>query len=452
MPDINNPYSFQSPIGAALSRFGKVLTSGPDDATRAARAEMALKLKRQNENSSALGDVFRQYGQPGFDRNMAMDLAVRAGFDPQKLGDLERYGAANTYGATDPRTTNAFVGAGGAYGSSPAGFNATLAENQRQFDRKPQTIGTDTGPVIVPLQDAYGKPAVEDIGKVKGDFARRAINSPTGLNNLTPTEEKFVGVAPSNQTPRMYRAPNGSNHVTYDGVRDANTGQPLPQGGSIFSVQGTPNESGLRPNVQGHLQDQSIEMQKFKSLLDHTRTLAQASPMNFGVSGGIKSVAQDAAQIGQNLAEGLGYHGVADAVEAAKAQAVANGVDPQALPGLFNFDPNLPSLHTAADLLVYQAASALASQSGRSVSDRDVKVFRNIVGDPRDWTGNQKKFMAKLDEVNNILEINREVVDQNLRRGSPSAAAPAAPGAGTPNPPTSAPGAPPNQSDPLGIR
>lgn len=446
MAELSNPYSFQSPIGAALANFSKTLMSGPDEATKLARTEAALKLRRENENAVNVGNVFLRYGQPGFDRNTAAASALAGGIDPSKLAEGERYLSANTYGATDPRTSNAFVGAGGAYGSSPAGFSQTLAENQRQFNMKPQTIGTPTGPVIVPLEQAYNQPAVEDIGKVKGDFARRAINSPTGINNLSPNEQRFVGAAPANQTPRMYMSPDSQRFVTYDGVTDARTGQPLPAGGSMFNVQGDPNSVGLRPQVQGDLQKADIENQKFRNLLDYTRSVAKQSPSNFGIAGMVKGTAQDVTQMAQNLAEGLGYTGLQQAVEAAKAKAIASGVDPQSLPGLFNFDPHLPALHTASDLLVYQAASALAGQSGRSVSDRDVKMFSSIVGDPREWFGNQQKYLSKLDTIDQILSLNQGVIDNNLRRGTPSPAAPAAPGASPPNPP--APGAPPTADGP----
>jgi hypothetical protein len=454
MPEYGNPYNFQSPIGAALKNFSSTLARMPSEAQQILIAEHALKAKRENENVVGVGDVFNKYGTPAFDRNMAMNLAIRAGLDPARLAGYERYATANRYGVDDPRTTNAYVGAGGAYSGTKPAFDvtlaehkrasqATLAENQRQFDEKPYTVGGPMGPVVSTQRDAVGQPAVEDIGKVKGDFARRAVNNPRGIAGLNPTEQHFIGAQPTQpSTPRNYLDPQGKKYVTYDGRTDAQTGQPLPPGGSMFSVQGTPNESGLRPNVQGRLQETGIELQKFNGLLDHTLKLAQQSPSNFGVAGMIKGAAQDAGVIAQNLAEGLGYKGLQDAVEGAKQKAIASGVSPESLPGLFTFDPTLPSLHTAADLLTYQAASALAGQSGRSVSDRDIKIFRDIVGDPRDWSGNQQKFLAKLGQIKQILDINQNVVDQNLRGGgAPSAAAPpAAPGATPPVP--QAPGAP----------
>lgn len=440
MPTINNPYSFDSPIGAALRNLQGVIMSGPNDAQRQYQAEAALKLKRENENVSALGDVYRRYGTPEFDRNTAMDLAIRGGYDPAKLANMDRYYTANVYGAKDPRTTNAFVGAGGAYSSSPAGFDATLAENQRQFDNMPYAVGSPTGPVVSTRRDAIGQPALESIDKVKGDFARRAVNSPTGLAGLNPTEQKFVGAAPANQTPRNYIAKNGQVFQTYDGITDARTGAALPPG-MIASVQGTPEQSGLRPNVQGALQRADIVNQKFKKLITMTREAA-TNPMNFGVTGFVKGTLQDVGQLGQNVATGLGYQGINEALADTQKRAAAAGVSPALLSGVY--DPQLNELHTLSDLMVFSAAEALANQQGRSVSDKDVKLFKDIVGDPREWLMSQEKYQAKLDTIERIVDAYQNVNTQNLRGGAPSAAAPAAPGAAAPpSPAQGAPGAPP---------
>lgn len=446
---IANPYA--SPLAPALSNLAKAFVSGPTEAEKIVQAENALKLQRQRQGVTDLASAFQSFGQPAFDRNAAMSSAILGGYKPEDLAVLERYGSANTFGVNDPRTSAAFVGAGGAYGSSPQGFreneaNTTgrarmaLDQQRYQFDNTPQVIGSDKGPVIVPRSQSYGQPAVEDLGKVKGNAARVAINAPGGLAAADPATQRFIGVTSNGQsTPRNYVA-NGRNFITYDGTTDANTGQPLPAGGFIANAQGAATDVGLRPATRGGLEEASIAQQKFKGLLDHTRMLAQKNAANFGVSGFVKGVAQDAAQIAGNLAQGLGYTGAQDAVANIQREAVANGVDPSMLPGLFNFDPDLPSLHTASDLLVYSAASALADQRGRGVSDRDVALFRNIVGDPRDWTGNQEKFLAKLDTLEQILSLNKNVVDQNLRGGAATAApAPAAPGAGAPPPASGAP-------------
>jgi len=450
MPDtMANPYGSDSPLGAALKNLSGVLTKKSSEASDIAHLETALALKQKRENTAALGDVLRNLGTASFDRRAAIDNAVRAGVSPEAVGGFERYNSANQYGAADPRTTNAFVGAGGSYSGTAAGEReqiaagdrrnaAQIAEQRYQFDNKPTTYGTDTGPVIGRQSEVYGKPAVEDLGKVKGDAARRALNAPGGLAAADPTTRQFVGAESKGQpTPHNYVA-GGKNLITYDGVTDASTGQPLPPGGYLANAQGPAKDVGLTTSVQGDLQKQDIANQQFKSLLGYTRNLAKADPNNFGVSGYVKGAVQDVNAVAGNVAQGLGYRGLQDAAAAARQKALESGVDPGLLSGVF--DPKLPALHSAADLMVFSAAQALAGQSGRSVTDRDVKVFKNIVGDPQEWSGNQQKFLSKLDTIEQILELNQNVVDQRLRSGSP-AAAPAAPGA-APQTPT-APGAQP---------
>lgn len=457
MPDtFANPYSAQSPLGAALKNLSGVLTKPSNEAANVARLESALVDKQKRENTAALGDMLRQLGTAQYNRQAAIDAAVRAGVSPDHLGGYERYNSANQFGADDPRTSNAVVGAGGSYGSTAAGFReseagtnaraaATLEENRRQFDSKPTTIGTDKGPIIVRQSDAYGQPAVEDLGKVKGNVARVAVNSPGGLAGADDATQRFIGVDGKGQpTPRNYVS-NGQNFITNDGLTDARTGQPLPQGGYLANAQGPAKDVGLNTAVTTDLQKQDIENQRLKGLISYTRNLAKADPNNFGVSGMVKGAVQDVNAVGANIARGLGYTGIQEAAAAARQKALASGVDPGLLSGVF--DPKLPALHSAADLLVFQAASSLAGQSGRSVTDRDVKVFKQIVGDPQEWAGNQEKYLSKLDTIEQILEMNQGIVSTNLSRGTP-AARPAAPGVVAP-PTSPAPGAPSSAADPL---
>lgn len=447
MPDTYlNPYVPDSPIGSALKNLSGVLTKGTNEAQNVLRAEAALKLKRENENAGALGDVFRQYGTPAFDPATATDLAIRAGVSPANLGGYDRYNAATRYGAADPRTDNAAVGAGASYGSTAGAFNANLdqqranqqaqlAEQRYQFDNTPTTIGTDKGPVIARRTDAYGQPAVEDLGKVKGNAARIALNSPGGLASADDTTQRFIGAAEKNGTPHNYVF-HGQNYITNDGITDARTNKPLPAGGYLANAQGDATGVGLSSSVTSDLQKQDIQHQQFKNLVGFTRNLL-GDPNNVGILGYVKGALQDANVLAGNIAQGLGYKGLQDAVHDMRQKAAASGVDPKLLSG--EFDPKLPALHTAYDLLVFSAASTLAGQSGRNVSDKDVKTVRSIVGDPNSLFANPQNLGSKLDTLDQIVDLNQSVVDQRLRGNKPPSAAQAAPGA---VPPPSAPGAP----------
>lgn len=435
-----NPFVSSSPLGDALKNIGRVIMSGPTDAQKIIFAEEALKRQRARTGADSISGMFRQFGQPGFDRNAVMADAVTSGYDPKNLAELERYGSANTFGYQDPRTTNAYVGAGGPFAGTPAGFAISQNNEMEKARMKPQAVGGPNGAEYVRTDQSYGRPAVENLGQVQAGEARRALAQPGGIEAAPAATQRFIGAeTKANPKPLNYLSPTGTRHVTYDGKTDAQNGQPLPPGGSIAEVTGTPEQAGLRPTVQGDLQKQDIAQQRFRALLGHTRSLAQADPKNFGVSGTIKGWSQDAAQLAANVSQGLGYGQVAEAIKDVQQRAIRSGVNPTLISGIF--DRNLPALHTASDLLVYSAAEALANQSGRSVSDKDVKMFREIAGDPREWLGSQEKYLSKLDTMEQILSINQDVTNQNLRR-QPTPAAPAAPGAGTTPPPSTAPGAP----------
>lgn len=448
MPDtFDNPYAGTSPLGAALKNLSGVLNKKSSEATDIAHLETALALKQKRENTAGLGAALRNLGTDQYDRKAAIDMAARAGVTPEHLGGYDRYNAAIQYGAGDQRTSNAAVGAGAAFGSTAQGVReaeagtnsraaATLAQAQSQFDAKPTTIGTPQGPQIVRQSEAYGQPAVEDLGKVKGTAARNTLNSPGGLAGADDATKQFIGVeGKGQQTPHNYVA-GGQNFITYDGTTVADTGKPLPPGGYLANAQGPAKDVGLTSGTQTELQKADIANQQFKGLVGYTRNLAKADPNNFGVAGYAKGIVQDVNAVGGNIAQGLGYHGIQDAAAAARQKAIESGVDPGLLSGVF--DPKLPALHSAADLLVFSAAQALAGQSGRSVSDKDVKMFKNIVGDPTDVMGNQQKYLSKLDTIEQILDMNQGIVQKNLRPGNP-AAPPVAPGAAA-SPMSPAPG------------
>lgn len=161
------------------------------------------------------------------------------------------------------------------------------------------------------------------------------------------------------------------------------------------------------------LQKEQVSNAKLRNLINFTRDLAKKDPTNFGFPGFVKGTAQDVTSLLGGVSQAFGYRNDQEAVTDAQREIASSGVDPSLLSGVF--DPNLPALQTASDLLVFQAASALAGQSGRSVSDRDVKMFKQIVGDPQSLFGNQEKFLSKLTTIENMLQMNEGVADTTLR-------------------------------------
>lgn len=440
-----NAYNYTSPIGNALANMTQTLLSGPTQAQRITMAEQALALKRQREGITSVADLFGQYGTPGFDRNAAMKEAVLGGMQPQQLSDLERYGAANTYGATDPRSDNAYVGAGGAYGSTAGGFNATLGETTRnnkqqsadrnyatdvnagtdlfKFNNTPKEATVNGVPQYVPNSGAFA-PGVAPI--LSGDQTKTALVAKNwdNLDAFTPTQRQYAIGNPNYPTISNYLAPDGTMHVTYDGRTDAQTGAPLAPGGSTI---GQNNPNLVSPTVRSNLQSQTIANANLGTTINSIRDAVTNAPdVNFGATGLAKTVAQNATILATNVATGLGFSAPEDALAAVQKQAAAAGLSQDVLSGIF--DPRLGAMETSYGLLVYQVAGALAGQQGRGISDADVKRAQSMVGDPTGLLSNKQTLLSKLDALQTQLNINQGTVNNYLSsptlNGKPPPAAP----------------------------
>lgn len=440
-----NPYGADSPLGAALKNLSTTLAKPSGEAANIHRIEAALALKQKRENTAGLGDALRNLGTDQFDRRAAIDLAVRGGVSPDHVGGFERYNSANQYGAADQRTSNAVVGAGGAFNSTAMGAREAeaaatgrtklgLAENARQFNDKPyEALGPNGQPQVMTQSSAVGQRPILSEANVKGVRLDQNFGN---VGDLPPAEQRILGAqGTGTPTPRNY-VHNGVNYITNDGLTDARSGQPLPPGGHIANAQGPADAVGLTKTVRGGLQKQNIANDKFKSLLALTRKTAEEGESNFGVPGFVKGAVQDASAVADGLSRGLGYTGLQEGLASARERAIQAGVDPGILSGVF--DPTLPKLHSLADLTVFAAAEALAGQSGRSVSDKDIKFFKNIAGDPREWSMSQQKYVAKVEQMGEVLDMYQGVIDKHLPRGNP-AAGPGAPGAAA-SPMSPAPG------------
>lgn len=429
MPTYSNPYSYQSPIGEALGRLGKVLTSGPTEAQRISAAEGALKLKRQREGITRVADLFGQYGGDGFDRNAAASAAILGGVSPTDLAGMDRYLAANTYGAADPRTDNAARGAGGAYSSTAQAFftdqgnqNARaanrLAEDARQFDMMPVETLVDGQPAFTARKDAFGLSPILSETERKGTLLGGAFDN---LADLGPEQQRVLGADAGSRTPRNYVGVDGRNFITYDGLTDARTGEQLPDG-HLASVQGSAKDTGLTTTTQTGLESADIANEKLRNLVGFAREQVGAMPDElFGVTGEAARLAQNAAIVATNVARGLNFDGPVQAMEEIQRDAAAKGVDQSILSGVFN--PAFGGLDATYGLLVYATASALAGQSGRDLSNEDVKRAQEIVGDPRSILANKQTLLSKLDTIEKLAGLQQQTTDSRLGR------APAAPAA-----------------------
>ncbi|MEC9347678.1 MAG: hypothetical protein VYB54_15740 [Pseudomonadota bacterium] len=232
---------------------------------------------------------------------------------------------------------------------------------------------------------------------------------------------------PKTQTPRNYITPDKRQGVTLDGLTDAATGAPLPQGLQVTTAQVQVDGPGgvFTTTTQSALQEADRSQRRFLALLGETRKLSQ-DPNNFGLPGYAKGVLQDANALAGGMARLLGKNSLSDAMVDVQADLLQQPGVSAAL--ALEFDPTLPALQSIANLLAYQAAGALAEQTGRGLSDKDITLFRQIVGNPTDWMMSQDKFLAKLDLLERIAMAQREA-DTGFRSGGDMPPPPAPGGA-----------------------
>lgn len=443
MVKIVNTYARSNPLSTALSAMIK-----GQGGSRRGMYDDAIdreKLYGLQRERIELENLARIAGDPNRDENALASVQILSGYKPGDYNTLELGRTARLHGAEDPRTTNAFVGAGGNYGNTFHGTQASEAnkirmndadnaaamerarlDDQRQRDEffnKP-IAGRDleTGaPVFAPQGEAFNRirPAVP-FSEGRGELLHQNTGS---LGDLPLPEQRVLGADSGKSSPKNYVAPDGNTYITYDGVSDARTGAPLPAGGYVAGVNAASSQdAGITTSTMSDLQKSTIALQSFQGTLGRARDIARQDPTLFGVTGIVRSLAQGGAEALSNVGLLLGNENVGQTIAELRSVAASSPelTDKSLVAGLF--DPNLPGIRVLADLLVFKAASALAGQSGRSVSDRDVQMFRRIVGDPRAFLESQASFLSKMDIMER--ELQAQIALERRAMGGDLGAAP----------------------------
>lgn len=406
MPTIINPFQGVDPIAQALSDFGTA-TFGNKGAGEL-RKQQILDLDRKNTETTNLGKMIAQAGAAAALKDpTGQAMLFSSGYDPKNFNDLVLGSSAQNYGATDPRTVNAQIGAGESYTSTAPAFNATLNENKRQFDMVPTaTIGPDGNPVYATRAGAIGQQPVLSETEVQGTKLGQNWDN---LGTLSDLQQRALGVAPkgASQTPHNYVAPDGTTKITYDGVTDAQTGQPLPPGGFIATAQGSASDVGLTNTTKTNIDSSLIAQNNFSALADTMLGLAQTHPEAFGLNGQITGGVQEVAQAADVLIGQMGGKQAYDKMLTDTQQLLqANGASTDILS---HYNPAIPAVNTLGPLLATQAAAAIAQQSGRSLSDNDIKLFTGIVGDPQGWLSSAQQVQTKLGILKATVEYSRQM-------------------------------------------
>lgn len=416
MPKILNGFQGQDPTAQAIAALGAALFG--DKTSSELNREKLRATQRENVETENYANMVRDSGAAvAASTPLAQAMLFASGRKPGDAAELGLLDAATQYGATDPRTQNLQVGAGGAYSSTAKAFQdvqiqkaleaeATLAEQRRQFNMKPQEAIVEGRPAFVGQGEAT-RPGVAPIlsdAETKGFYAGQNFGR---MGALPSAEQNYLGADGANRTARNYVAPGGGRHITADGVTDVQTGQPLPPGGYLANVEGGADATGVTTSVRTGLQGNVIASQKFMSLINRALPLTQ-DPSLFGITAGVRSKAQDLAQAVIQQAGGP------QAVDEARRELVTKlgGVAQTLVPELY--DPRLSEVETLWGLLLYQGASAIAEQEGRSISDRDLTQWRSILGDPHSMFSSniamQTKLLSAQKTVQDFDRINRQAL------------------------------------------
>lgn len=390
--------------------------------------------------------------------------AIEAGLDPQKAADAARGAMAGMFGAENQATTDAFVGAGGDYARTYSGFaadqnrqtsaglnsnNVTMRGQDLNYDaslannaldntttRRGQDLGfgeavfKDDNAIVtvlrngVPIQVRKREMLPTDQAVVS-DAERKGITA--GSMDLTdPQKLAYIGAEPKNApVAETYVDGKGVAYRSLDGQTDAATGQPLPPDALKTSVAGANRtDAGLNKTNARDAEAGVIAGTKFTGLLGRARQAAtEAGPEGFGVIGQARSLAQDT-MAAVNAAAPLFGKEIEQTVtdtEGSLKELAANG-DPVAKQFFGTYDPSINKLELYARLLPYQAATALAEQSGRGLSDADVKRFQAMIGNPTGLFGSQQTFLTIIDtlqaEVNAEIEANKGVLKDGVNAGA----------------------------------
>lgn len=409
-PEFVGPMPVASPDQYFNANRGAIVQSAVDSGATNPGAIARMVAGMMGASPNRMADVYLGAGgdyahtQPGFDAEQTnkRDTAI-AVQNAANQGAISKVfatpvqttaGSTTTFAPGDPRAAGGPVQ--GRDTESTA--KAALLKAMTPDDQRVAVLG----------QPAYGA----NESQVKGSVL--AAVRP----DLSEDETKrVVGALPAGQpTPRNYLRPDGLQGTTLDGVTDAATNEPLPQGTQIYT-----NQANSTPaSVQADRMKASDARKRLSALIEHTKKLA-GDEANFGLPGFVKGTLQDAGQLLSGLSNMFGYKSPENAFESIRKRALQDGVSPDLLNTMF--DPTLPKLHSAANLLTFVAAEALAGQSGRGVSDRDVLMMKDTVGDPTTLFGSKKTFISKLKGVEEMIAVLDKAAGPGAASQKPAAVA-----------------------------
>lgn len=454
MPKIINAYSPDDSLAAALSGVAQSIFGG-NTAQQELYRQKALEAGRGNLSYKDIQDAARR-GPLDFN-DPTTRAAVYGLPQPREVFEAHRGVVTNTRGAMSPEAANAFVGAGGSYGSTGPGFaqsQATeLAKTRMATDRAAETqmaIDARTSvPVLLPdgrqvyvrkteapafTQSGQGT-VVPTMDSVKAVTAQRAIaeNPADPFGTLAPSAQHFLGAQPSGERPTNWIDPGSRRQGrTADGKTDLATGQPLPPTAQLVSPTNQSGPSAFTPNAPTNdmvqtLQRKAVAAREVSSLVDRADALVAGDPTIVGAPGIAQKFGQNAVAAARDVLTALGNGNPNSAIETIRTDAIQKlGVDAaRLLPELFK--PQISELEAVHGIMVYKTAEMLG-QTGRGASDKDIAAARHIIGNPGSMWESSQSFRTKLAAIKSVADAQSVNADRMLQSwnigGQPTTPAP----------------------------
>lgn len=396
-----------SPLANAFAAIGdqiarqptveqRALAQAQADAYGAKAAKDAREAAAMQAAPQQLADIFAQHYDtaPG---------ATELNFDaPEGQNGLVPESPANQAARMQPRMAALFAGLGddGAKAITE-GLRVAQAYGAPDDMRRSMVLGgkaidADFAPTAAEGNRIMTRNTTEEIRKenakpmTETQFkAGRLAKNWENLDTLNPQQQIALGVAPK----------KGIALTTN------------PETGEVeFSMGG--DATGLDKPITKDYQKALAANQELKAMATTLKGLVAANPSGVGATGNVQRIAQNAADVAGVATKLFGSpEGAEQAIATAAADAAANGVS-------LDFNPQLPLITRIHNLMLYKAADALAGQSGRSVTDADIKRVVGITGDPESWMEGPKSYMSGLDFLINMADVNSKRATEMLKSGS----------------------------------
>ena len=464
MVRVINPYATERPIGQMIAQIGQQMFG--DQAGAQLAREQAYAASRANAET----DNLMRWAATGQNLNNlspeAAAMLLGSGYDPNDLGRIGSLYASTNLGPRAPETTGWLTGLG-EYRNTPEAFDLDQA-NQRSMNdadnaaalarqnalpfealdaegnpalttqgnlagytpilTQAEAAGTEflrMFPTLTPEQQLTGIDAAPSLDRVRAGVATNVLGTEGGLGAADPNTQAFIGADVATggaQTPRTYLTPNGEVGTTFDGLHDAMTGEVLPQGTIPYNstLQAT-DTGGLAPSARGRMDELEFSYVQLDDLATQLLTaIDQTDPRNFGLSGAIANTARGAVAAISNVAGLVGIEGL-DA-NTLRQQVTTMPTDPNdpVQPGTWDliFSPAATELQTLGGIFLWRAASALAGQGGRELSNADMTRVINQFGSPTSWGTDQVNYRQKIAAIQSYVRTQIDLI-RGLRDREP---------------------------------